>query len=788
MAKVLILKNGGGLTPSKAAEILHDNRANGKTLSRQQQKFMGWKAGQKAANGATIEPISGKTVQYNGPSHEDGGIDISHAGTPVNVEGQEMGHYGEDGSLSILGNLQNPLTGRKFKEDSKTLAKKGAKAETLMDKGNKLMLDSDPEDKWGSLAYNSGMIMAIGARKKAQEIEDSQNHLAILQKAMLDRSKELGMDPQEFSKGNLKAKKGLTIYSDGGTQDGPGKKAIPAGANPANWEKRADGLYYDKTLLSNDANVHPTNNAQSPQYSPMQTNFSDRRSYTSTTKNSYQNVLPANNRVTFPTVQSNGQTPASSTGILDASTLDSLIQKNKASVQAVPNTTQSNNDGTQPLSLAERNNNPGNIMFGKWAASHGGVQGDPRYKNGKLVGYYTKFPDANTGDQAMQSLLKSAGYANLTVEQASKKWTGEGAYATITPDIAGIKIKDLSPDQWNKTVGAFKQGEGDKHYNSATTTVTNPDISRLVGNNKFTPWNTNQFKIPDNPLPTYNPTKVQGDNTPMTITEPKDYPVQGNQRPLSLNQITPELYAAATNHQVPVWMQKYSPQLFEPYQVSFQDKLNENQANFNASRKAVAYDPTSLSTLAGQEYSADSGVLAEEFRTNQGINNEIINKNKALLNDATQENLKLADLQYTRQSEARSKTKETNQAILSSISDKVSQNILENRTLGVYQNLYPHFRFDPNTGQEIKQGAPGQDYINWNGDTSTTQNNGNQAVKQVYDPRTGQTKAITTTTPGPLTTALKSLQYRKNTISLMKAMSNQRGQMSNSFGYTKDRD
>lgn len=194
-------------------------------------------------------------------------------------------------------------------------------------------------------------------------------------------------------------------------------------------------------------------------------------------------------------------------------------------------------------------------------------------------------------------------------------------------------------------------------------------------------------------------------------------------------------------------MQQYNPQLYSPYQVSFQDRLNENQASFNALQKVMSTNPEALSTLAGQKYQADSSVLGEEFRTNQQIQQDITNKNTTLLNDAQAKNLQLGDLQYTRQEQARANTREINNTILNSISSKMHQNALEQQTIKLYENLYPNFRFDQN-GQAQYYGQNATDQINWDG--SGGQGAGSdQTVSQRYD-ASGNLRGSTLKTPSAI--------------------------------------
>ena len=214
------------------------------------------------------------------------------------------------------------------------------------------------------------------------------------------------------------------------------------------------------------------------------------------------------------------------------------------------------------------------------------------------------------------------------------------------------------------------------------------------------------YKIPDfdyTPSPNQIQT-VDPNYTPLDLKQPPPYNKPSNARGINPLQFLGEGYAMATNQEEPVKAQLYTPELYSPYQVSFQDRLNENQSTFNSVEKQLAYDPTSLATLAGQKYSADSSVLADEFRTNQTIANDIINKNVSLLNEAEKTNLGILDQQYVRQSTAKSNTKKINQDALSSISSKLLQKEASNNQLRVYENLYQNYSFDPHTGKALFQG------------------------------------------------------------------------------------
>lgn len=172
-----------------------------------------------------------------------------------------------------------------------------------------------------------------------------------------------------------------------------------------------------------------------------------------------------------------------------------------------------------------------------------------------------------------------------------------------------------------------------------------------------------------------------------------------NQLPLDPNQLSGEMFALATNQVEPVQAQLYEPLLENVSDISLQDQLNANQADFNALTKLTAQNPAAQANLAAQKYAANSTVLGEQFRLNQTQKMGIYNRNRGVLNDATLKNLGILDQQYVRQSQANSSTKAVAKAALDSIADKIARNKLENKTLGVYENLY-NYRFD-NKGRAI---------------------------------------------------------------------------------------
>jgi hypothetical protein len=172
-----------------------------------------------------------------------------------------------------------------------------------------------------------------------------------------------------------------------------------------------------------------------------------------------------------------------------------------------------------------------------------------------------------------------------------------------------------------------------------------------------------------------------------------DYIRPSDQEPFDYGQTMGEMYALSSNQLEPVQAQLYNPELGVPYDISLQDQLNANQADFNSLQRLYANNPFALAQLNAQKYAANEKVLGEQFRANQAMKDKVYGDNRNILNQAKLTNLGILDKQYERQSEALSNTKATTQAALNSLADKMAKHKLENKTLGIYENLYK-YRYD----------------------------------------------------------------------------------------------
>lgn len=166
-------------------------------------------------------------------------------------------------------------------------------------------------------------------------------------------------------------------------------------------------------------------------------------------------------------------------------------------------------------------------------------------------------------------------------------------------------------------------------------------------------------------------------------------------RDLDPRQLYGEMYALSNNQQEPVYAQGFNPQLTVPYDISMQDVLNKNQADFRAAQRTMGYNPAAQANLAAQQYQANQGVLGDQFRMNQEMKNKTYAQNRQALDQAQMTNLGIFSQQAEKQSMAKSNTKAQTQAALQSISAKLLENEAKNKELKTYENLY-NYRFGNN--------------------------------------------------------------------------------------------
>jgi hypothetical protein len=342
-------------------------------------------------------------------------------------------------------------------------------------------------------------------------------------------------------------------------------------------------------------------------------------------------------------------------------------------------------------------------------------------KDSEMAKFGGKFTQAQSGAKEVKDPSQVTDDDLRAMYAKAEKYKGKGASKAVSdfqrafhakyPEIATQILSEYDVTNLGKSRGLPKSS-----LESNVDQYFGPRTERYMAalNNKRMPEKPIRIErgLPDMGIPTKLPVKETqvppaGEPRPDwrdAWRQLQPYLIPSNQEPFDASQITPEIMALATNQLEPVQAQTFRPLLETPYTVSYQDVLNANQADYNALQRQVGYNPAALAELSAKKYAANAAVKAQEFRENQGLAMGAYNRNRGILNDASLKNLAILDQQFQRQSQAKSNTKAQAQAALSSIADKIAKHKLENRTLGVYENMY-NYRFGPK-GRAINVNAP----------------------------------------------------------------------------------
>lgn len=112
---------------------------------------------------------------------------------------------------------------------------------------------------------------------------------------------------------------------------------------------------------------------------------------------------------------------------------------------------------SQNGSVSFRNNNPLNIKYGNFAMAYG-AEPSTKATDG---GQFAKFPDVATGLQAAKDLLTASSYASLPLDQAMKRWSGNGYGADVAPaSLRGKTTGQMTDAELNLLIESMKKREG----------------------------------------------------------------------------------------------------------------------------------------------------------------------------------------------------------------------------------------------------------------------------------------------------------------------------------------
>lgn len=571
----------------------------------------------QTANGLQVEgnqvkPLSDQTLMLTGPSHTQGGVDISYMGNQVEAEGGEPVSINNQGNLVVFGAMKIPGSRSTFKSAVKKIGKEEDKATKQSDKANTLVAENDPYNKYEALSFNSGLVKQDAANQKLELANNQKEALGIIQDMML----------QKENRGN--AQNGAILSQD----------------DYLTWLYNSPDVYGNPVYVPEA--VRPNNQGTLAQRNnnPGNLKYNGQKGATKGDKgfakfNSYEEGMQA----LINDLQAK-QSGKSRTGLKSSSSLQDLINV---------------------YAPASDNNNP--TSYANTVAQSLGVSPN------------TPIKDLDTQNLAKaMAVVEDRAYAtqmgNVPVPQQQTtefipKPNVQPTYTnTLESDIAsGIPI----PTNYTPPTNSRNYIPGyEDQYNNTQASILNDQILNAQRNRQ---------------LPT-----VPQESTPI--------PSLADRNRLSFTDFLPEIGAILDQPDY-VQGQQYSPTLLQPYNVSFQDRINQNQSTFNALARNFSNNPEALATLAGNAYSANNQILADEFRTNQGNFNQVMNQNTQILNDAQLRNIGLRDQQYERQAIAQANTEANRNAALTSISNKVAQNRAENNNLRLIENMF-QYRPDEN--------------------------------------------------------------------------------------------
>lgn len=596
--------------------------------------------------------FTGDTIEFNGPSHENGGIPIEFSGKQVEVEGGETAFQDRAGNLNIMGNMNIPGTNIKFKTAGKQIAKQEQKATKQLTQGTDLINGSNPFDMYGVFSFNTGRAKADAAIQKQKALAAEKEQLATVQNMILDIADKTGKDPQQLSK----------EFKNGGYIAKNGKKESPTIDNIEQEYGTPNPSKYITPISENDDYRTVTEKLASkygliPQ---ILVNQFGQESGFKPGLTSSKNAMGIP-QFTEDTAKKYGISKAQ----LKSTKREDVVATIDAAARHMSDLLKENN-GDYQLALAEYNGGQRAIDFVKSQLGKKDITGQ------EWMDFMNKRREAHPTND------KNA-WQNQTYDYISNIWPSGANERTIN--------NFRNTYYGTEPVGDVGEMTPINPVKNTLPVEINPQVQPL-GNRQLT--NTQQPTLNYNPK---SPTTSLADRNKLS---PFDFAGE---------------IAALGERPDAVPHFQYNPILNVPFQVSFQDRLNENQASFNAFQRTAGNNLSALATLAAQKYNADNQVLADQFRTNQGIQNNVTNQNVGILNQAELTNLQLNQQQADLQARALANTRNRRNQAISSIADKFSANRAQNIDIRLRENM---FNYRPNQNMQMIYQGPDA-YFNPNG-------------------------------------------------------------------------
>lgn len=658
---------------------LPDNFGNGQyravnNYGEWREYWNGMGAKRTKSNSNPVQPISynpygGDMVQFQGPSHEQGGIDISFGGNKAEVEGDETGFVDRLGDLNILGNMKVPGSNKKFKQIGKDIAAAEQKTTKLSEKANMLMSSSDPTTQ------ETGRIMFNSADRQLQEHAKNKEQLAQVQNLLLGMADSLGMKPQkfakEFAKGGI-----IPKYPDGGNMASDFNRAITFGMPVMNQESLYQPPVADNTSVVGNNYVQPL--ANDKQAVPKD----------------------AKERAKYATkfFIEQGLAPHIATGIVG-----NLYQESKLNPGVKDGDKRGGFGG-----IAQWDPKRSKTMI-NWAQSH---SLDPYELDTQLN--FVLYEAKQRGDLKKINKAKTPQEAAMLFGKLYERPNEKYAAWDVRQSIADNLFQGYS-------AGEFKQG-GKMKYDDGGGLYNPYDFSRGTINNLGSatqPVNLDEVTISPSiqplqplgiqPLPDTTPkppTPLYRDfNGNETTTPPTSMNVTGNKKKSSLadsNKLGIGDFIgnlAALAYKAPhLDYRPLTPTFESPYTISMQDQVNDVNSAYRTASKGVGNNAAAQSILFGEAAKQLTGIRGNEFRTNQGIANDISNRNVQHLRQINAGNNQMGMQVAENNAMADDMTSKVRLNNIMNVQDTVQKHKAVNNQIRMYESM-SDYRLNPETGK-----------------------------------------------------------------------------------------
>ena len=710
----------------------------------------------------------GETIMFRGNSHDESdnngntGICITYGNSPVEVERGEPATKIND-ELVVYGNLKipnqyvelfgdNKAKGKKFKNYIKEISKDEEKQNKFLEKSITQLDELNPADPFDKLKFNSLKSNVLGANTKLKDIAEKKKIAANLQEAINTTAEEYGVEADALAKGKLKPISNLNMDI---AKDGITKKKN--NSNEGNTHQKLNELTQILANKGIDFNIYSgyRKGAKTAQGNPSRHATGEALDITfpKLGKEAYNKMINDPDIAKF--VYDNGLT------VIDEYDTNNLSQT-KGSGGHLHFGFDKGTKLSEKFRTEYKNKYPNTTTIQSTQF--------PQNYNNKNLNSLTLIDKPNYVQHNSNGLYGDISSNNIEQLKANNPWYD---WSNFNPNNSeDVMNFQNSANKMLSKLGSDKRLDVDGKLGKHTASV----IAGYGGNNLAKDVDLPETTITKKKITEEPPEANKKDNRLLNVlSSVMPYIRPSDAEPLDYNQLLGEMYALGTNQLEPVQAQTYQPQLRNPYDISLQDILNENQADYRSQQRMIGNNPAAQAMLNAQKYAANQKVLGEQFRLNQANKDQVYSQNINTLNDAKLKNLAIYDQQYDRQASAKANTKATTQAALNSISSKYLQNDAANRKLQIYENLYG-YRFD-DQGRAINQNGPvkfNSPQITDGQDIPIYDNDGNiVGYKRSGKPQTVDSVRTLPINPEKTTDTKSKLRNGKNlNSSIVKAMKN----------------